>query len=86
VQAILASHIDRLAAGEKELHQTLAVLGREFSSTLLKRVIGKSDDALERMPFGIATATSPLGAAPPVYDARLTYRSNAAWRSGGQSR
>ena len=31
MQAILASRIDRLPAAEKELLQTLAVLGREFS-------------------------------------------------------
>jgi len=49
VQAILASRIDRLAAAEKELLQTLAVLGKEFSSGLIKRVTGKSDDELERM-------------------------------------
>ena len=49
VQAILASRIDRLPAAEKELLQTLAVLGREFSSGLIKRVAGKSDDELERM-------------------------------------
>jgi hypothetical protein len=70
VQSILASRINRLAAGEKESRQTLAVLGREFSSTRSKRVTGKSDDELERI-FGSATATSP-GAAPRVYDARLT--------------
>src|SRR5262249_11924592 len=29
--------------------QTLAVLGREFSSRLIKHVVGKSDDELERM-------------------------------------
>ncbi len=49
VQAILASRIDRLPAAEKELLQTLALLGREFSSGLIKRVAGKSDDELERM-------------------------------------
>ena len=49
VQAILASRIDRLPAAEKELLQTLAVLGREFSSGLIKRVAGRSDDELERM-------------------------------------
>jgi len=49
VQAILASRIDRLPAAEKELVQTLAVLGREFSSGLIKHVVGKSDDELERM-------------------------------------
>ena len=49
VQAILASRIDRLPAAEKELLQTLAVLGREFPLGLIKRVAGKSDDELERM-------------------------------------
>jgi class 3 adenylate cyclase/tetratricopeptide (TPR) repeat protein len=49
VQAILASRIDRLPAAEKELLQTLAVLGREFSAGLIKRVAGKPDDELERM-------------------------------------
>jgi len=49
VQAILASRIDRLPAADKELLQTLAVLGREFSLSLLKLVSGKSDDELERM-------------------------------------
>jgi predicted ATPase len=49
VQAILASRIDRLSAAEKELLQTLAVLGREFSLGLIKRVAGKSDEDLERM-------------------------------------
>jgi class 3 adenylate cyclase len=49
VQAILASRIDRLPAAEKELLQTLAVLGREFPLGLIKRVTGKSEDELERM-------------------------------------
>jgi predicted ATPase len=49
VQAILASRIDRLPTGEKELLQTLAVLGREFSSRLIKHVARKSDGELERM-------------------------------------
>jgi predicted ATPase len=49
VQAILASRIDRLPAAEKELLQTLAVLGREFPLGLIKRVAGKSDADLERM-------------------------------------
>jgi hypothetical protein len=49
VQAILASRIDRLAAAVKELLQTLAVLGREFPLSLIKRVTAKSDDELEPM-------------------------------------
>jgi len=49
VQAILAARIDRLPAAEKELLQTLAVLGREFSAGLIRHVVGKPDDELERM-------------------------------------
>ena len=49
VQAILASRIDRLPADEKELLQTLAVMGREFSLGSDQTVAGKSDDELERM-------------------------------------
>jgi class 3 adenylate cyclase/predicted ATPase len=47
VQAVLASRIDRLPAEEKELLQTLAVLGREFSLDLAQRVALKPGDELE---------------------------------------
>jgi adenylate cyclase len=50
VQAILASRIDRLSPDEKELLQTLAVIGREFALLLVRRVFdGKKDDELKRM-------------------------------------
>jgi class 3 adenylate cyclase/tetratricopeptide (TPR) repeat protein len=49
VQAVLASRIDRLSAPEKELLQTLAVLGREFTLKLVQRVTLKSNDELEVM-------------------------------------
>jgi class 3 adenylate cyclase/tetratricopeptide (TPR) repeat protein len=50
VQAILAARIDRLSAEEKELLQTLAVIGREFALSLVRRVVdGRKDDELERM-------------------------------------
>ena len=49
VQAVLASRIDRLPAEEKELLQTLAVLGREFPLGLVRRVTLRPDDELERM-------------------------------------
>jgi predicted ATPase/class 3 adenylate cyclase len=48
VQGVLAARIDRLSAQEKELLQTLAVLGREFPLGLVKHVIFTPDDALER--------------------------------------
>ena len=47
---ILASRIDRLPTEEKELLQTLAVIGREFPLGLSKAVVNaKADDELERM-------------------------------------
>jgi class 3 adenylate cyclase len=49
VQVILASRIDRLPTEEKDLLQTLAVMGKEFPLGLIKKVTGKLDDELERM-------------------------------------
>jgi len=49
VQGILASRIDRLPADEKELLQTLAVMGKEFPRGLVRRVMQKPEDELERM-------------------------------------
>jgi predicted ATPase len=50
VQAILASRIDRLPPNEKELLQTLAVIGREFALSLVRRVFdGRKNGELERM-------------------------------------
>jgi len=49
VQAVLASRIDRLRAPHKELLQTVAVLGREFSLSLAQRVTLKTGDDLEQM-------------------------------------
>ncbi len=49
VQDILTSRIDRLPAEEKELLQTLAVIGREFPRGLITRMVRKSDSELDRM-------------------------------------
>jgi tetratricopeptide (TPR) repeat protein len=49
VQAILAARIDRLPQGEKDLLQTLAVLGREFALSLIRLVTRIADDDLNRM-------------------------------------
>jgi predicted ATPase len=50
VQAILASRIDRLPPDEKELLQSLAVIGREFALSLVGRMVdSKKDEELERM-------------------------------------
>jgi predicted ATPase len=49
VQAILAARIDRLPPNEKDLLQTLAVLGTEFQVSLVRAVTARSDDALNLM-------------------------------------
>ncbi|MBI3303806.1 MAG: AAA family ATPase, partial [Deltaproteobacteria bacterium] len=46
VQGVLAARIDRLPAAEKELLQTLAVIGKEFSFSLLRQVVNWSEDTL----------------------------------------
>jgi class 3 adenylate cyclase/tetratricopeptide (TPR) repeat protein len=47
VQAVLSSRIDRLPPIEKELLQVLAVIGREFRHSLVRRVAGISDNELD---------------------------------------
>lgn len=49
VQTVLASRIDRLPREEKDLLQTLAVIGREFSLKLLRRVADRSEDTLQQL-------------------------------------
>jgi predicted ATPase len=56
VQGILASRIDRLPAGEKELLQTLAVIGKDLPLALIKRVTAKGEDKLERMLSDLQTS------------------------------
>jgi predicted ATPase/class 3 adenylate cyclase len=47
VQAVLAARIDRLPPEEKALLQTLSVIGKEFSWSLLKHVVDKPEDAVQ---------------------------------------
>jgi class 3 adenylate cyclase/tetratricopeptide (TPR) repeat protein len=49
VQSILASRIDRLAPVQKDLLQTLAVMGRESPLVLIRRVAPQPDGELEEM-------------------------------------
>ncbi len=46
VQGVLSSRIDRLPPEEKELLQTLAVIGKEFPFSLLTQVVDKPEDKL----------------------------------------
>jgi len=56
VQAVLASRIDRLPPGQKDLLQTLAIIGKEFPRRLVREVSGRSDDELDRLLAGLQTA------------------------------
>ena len=49
VQGILAARIDRLPSDAKDLLQTLAVIGREFPLSLIRAVVPKADDELNRL-------------------------------------
>src|SRR5712692_5085048 len=49
VQGVLAARIDRLAVEEKEFVQQLAVIGREFSVSLLRQVITQPEEELYRL-------------------------------------
>jgi predicted ATPase len=49
VQAILAARIDRLPQDEKDLLQTLSVLGREFALSLIRLVTQRAHDDLNQM-------------------------------------
>jgi predicted ATPase len=44
VQAILAARIDRLPPDAKDVLQHIAVIGREFSTSLIRAMVGKPDD------------------------------------------
>jgi class 3 adenylate cyclase/predicted ATPase len=48
VQGVLASRIDRLPPEEKALLQTLAVIGKEFSLSLLQQVAERPGDELQQ--------------------------------------
>lgn len=61
VQGVLAGRIDQLGGEEKELLQTAAVIGREFSLALLGHVTRKSEDHL-------GPALSRLQAAEFIYE------------------
>ena len=56
VKGILAARIDKLASADKELLQSLAVIGKEFPMGLVRRVVGKTDDELTPMLSNLQTA------------------------------
>ena len=63
VQGVLAARIDRLAPDEKALLQQFAVIGREFSLSLVRQVISQPEDELYRLLSSLATQGISLRAA-----------------------
>jgi class 3 adenylate cyclase/predicted ATPase len=51
VQGVLTARMDRLTTAEKELLQTLAVIGKEFPLSLLRQVAGQFEDTLHPLLF-----------------------------------
>jgi tetratricopeptide (TPR) repeat protein len=49
VQGIIASRIDRLPTDDKDLLQTVAVIGTEFNLGVVRALLNKSDDELNHM-------------------------------------
>ena len=73
VQGILAARIDRLPADEKDLLQTLAVIGKEFPFSLVREVIKKPDDELNRM-LGDLQLAEFIYEQPAVGDTEYTFK------------
>jgi class 3 adenylate cyclase/tetratricopeptide (TPR) repeat protein len=73
VQGILAARIDRLPADGKDFLQMLAVLGKEFSLSLVREVIKKPDDELNRM-FNDLQLAEFIYEQPAVGDTEYTFK------------
>src|SRR5882672_2918493 len=56
VQGVLTARIDRLPPEEKALLQTLAVIGKEFSWSLLKQVVNQPEDQIQPLLSRLQTA------------------------------
>ena len=73
VQAILTARIDRLPPDEKDLLQTLAVLGKEFTLRHLKAMVARSDSELERMLADLQMAEF-IYEQPSLGDVEFTFK------------
>ncbi|CAG9185027.1 hypothetical protein LMG23994_05583 [Cupriavidus pinatubonensis] len=55
VQAVLAARIDRLPVAQKELLQTLSIIGKEFPQSLVERVTELAEEILRPLLSGLQT-------------------------------
>jgi adenylate cyclase len=70
VHAVLAARIDRLAEREKQVLQTAAVIGKEFSEPVLVQVLAEVAPR-DAAPADLATALRTLAQAEFVYEQAL---------------
>jgi predicted ATPase/class 3 adenylate cyclase len=73
VQAILASRIDRLPNPEKELLQTLSVIGKEFPINLVTRVASMPEPELTGM-LGALQQAEFIYEQPAITDVEYTFK------------
>src|SRR5229473_2352491 len=73
VQGIIAARIDRLPPEQKELLQTVAVLGRKFPSSLAREVVSAPAEQVERMLFELQV-NDFIYEEPDPRDARYTFK------------
>ena len=73
VQGILASRIDALPASQKDLLQTLAVIGKDFPLNLVRHITASPDDRLEPMLKGLQ-ASEFIHEQPASGEAEYTFK------------
>src|SRR5216684_4687256 len=73
VQGILAARIDRLSAEQKDLLQTLAVMGRESPLGLIRQISSTEEAQLERMLTGLRAAEF-IYEQPALADIEYTFK------------
>ena len=73
VHGILASRIDALPASQKDLLQTLAVIGKDFPLNLVRHITASPDDRLEPMLKGLR-AGEFIYEQPALGEAEYTFK------------
>jgi class 3 adenylate cyclase/tetratricopeptide (TPR) repeat protein len=73
VQGILAARIDRLPAEEKELLQTLAVIGMEFPLSLVRKLVQQPSDLVDRLLSNLQSAEF-IYEQPATADVEYTFK------------
>jgi class 3 adenylate cyclase len=73
VQGVLAARIDRLAPEDKELLQTLSVIGKEFSLRVIEHATRRAQDGL-RLPLERLQASEFIYEQPAIGDTEYSFK------------